>query len=109
MAEYILKKRIMRRVYAVWFLKKLTSPIFMKFLILVGALRLSVSLVSVPNVVHNWPALWNIPANYHFFVSALQNTDNGVRLISGLILGLAFWIIYDIIKRSSILTFLRHT
>lgn len=103
MAEQILKKRIMRRVYAVWALKKLTSPIFMKFLILVGSVRLSFSMVSIPNILHNLPPSWDLSANYRFLTAAFWHTDSAVKLISIMILGTALWLIQDLLSRSLIL------
>jgi len=103
MAEQILKRRIMRRVYAVWILKRLTSPVFMKLLILVGILRVSLSVVSVPNVLQNSPSLLSDPvASYAFFNAAFWNTDIAVKCLAIAIVATALWLVRDIFTESPV-------
>lgn len=85
----------MRRVYAVWVLKKLTSPLFMKFLILVGMIRISFSMVSVPNILKNSPPLLDTAASYQFFTAAFWHTEIGVKLVAVSIVGLLLWLARD--------------
>jgi esterase/lipase superfamily enzyme len=52
----ILKKRVMRRIYAIWFLRKATSPIFVKtgiFLLFVLAASYYISFIDIIKNVFN--------------------------------------------------------
>jgi|GEM_PF-4054362 len=95
----------MRRVYTVWALKKLTSPVFMKFLILVGVVRLSFSMVSVPNIWHNSPSFLSDPlGSYNFFNAAFWHTAMPVKFITIAILLLAALLLRDILVRRPVLS-----
>jgi hypothetical protein len=88
----------MRRVYAIWILKKLTSPLFMKFLILVGMIRVSFSMVSIPNILKNSPSFLDTSASYQFFTTAFWHTEIGVKFIAVMILVFLCWLVRDLFK-----------
>jgi len=95
----------MRRVYAVYFLRKLSSPTFMKFLIFAGILRWSVMTVSVPDVIQNSPALWNLPASYLFFSTAFFHTGINTKFLLVALLGVSYLLVRDLFGRTSALEY----
>jgi hypothetical protein len=87
-----LKKRIMRRVYAVWFAKRITSPFVIKFVVLILFIFRMGSYVSFSNVVANMPSF----ASYGFFWSAFLNTETALKLLLVGVFLLAVWLLRDI-------------
>jgi len=96
-----LTKQIMRRVYFVYFLRKLFSPTAMKLVMLFAVLRESFSVVSVPNVLANSPSILNPLASYQFFTTAFWNTEITVRLLLVAFFALSLWLIQDFVKKTS--------
>lgn len=92
----------MRRIYAVWILRKLTSPTAMKLIMLFAVLKESFSVVSVSNVLANSPSLWNFFASYRFFMSAFWNTETVVRLLFIACLALFAWVIRDFARKTAL-------
>jgi hypothetical protein len=92
----------MRRVYTVWLLRKLSSPVAMKTLMLLAVLKESLSVVSLPHIVANSPSLLDPMANYRFFSNAFFTTEIGVRLLLLAFLAISFWLIRDLIQKSPI-------
>lgn len=70
----------MRRVYAIWMLRKVTSPRVAKFLILVAAVWQFKDRVFVAKVFENMPSLADVQATYSFFSSAMMHTQLTVQL-----------------------------
>ncbi len=70
-----LKTKIMRRVYTIWVLRKMTSPRAAKFLIVVTSVWQFKENVFVSNVLSNMPSLVNIKGIYSFFLSAILHTQ----------------------------------
>jgi len=66
-----LKNRIMRRVYAVWIIKKVFSPIVIKTAILLAFVWQMAALVSFTNVLANTNSI----IDYNFFWHAFLNTE----------------------------------
>ncbi len=97
MPQQVLRKRIMRRVYTVWVLKKLTSPIAMKLLILAGIMKQSFSLVSVSNVIKNSPSFLDPVASSTFVTRAFLHTELSVQFLTLATLALLLWFIRDAI------------
>jgi hypothetical protein len=75
-----LNTRIMRRVYAIWMLRKATSPRVVKLLILLTAVWQIKDRVFVSKVIENMPSLADIQATYGFFSSAMMHTQLTVQL-----------------------------
>lgn len=97
MTNQELKNNIMRRVYVIFFLRKLTSL----FAIKVSALALlfvsANFLVSVRDVLINMPDMQHLNAVYHFYLSAFLHTELPVQLLIVAVLTLFVFIVKDII------------
>ena len=76
-----LKNNIMRRVYAVFILRKITSPFSLKLFMLSALLIASNFLVSVKNVLLNMPSWNRIGALYDFYVGAFLQTELTVQIV----------------------------
>ena len=82
-----LTKRIMRRVYFVWFMRQIFNRVTAKLALVLLFIWQFVQYVSVRDVISNWhPADWGISGSYAFFESALRNTEFTVQI---LMLGMA--------------------
>jgi hypothetical protein len=77
-----LKKKIMRRVYGTFFVRKVSSPFAVKLYILVSFTGFLISQISLGNVVANMPQVTNLGALYRFSTSAFLNTEMIVQLLS---------------------------
>ena len=91
-----LQKRIMRRVYAVFLIKRAVGPTALKLYTLMLASAGIVSLVSVGNVFANMPA--DIAGALTFVLYALSHTEFIIQLLVFGTLGAALWLIRDIIR-----------
>ena len=76
-----LKNNIMRRVYAVFILRKITSPFSLKLFMLSALLIASNFLVSVKNVLLNMPSWNRIDALYDFYAGAFLQTELAVQIV----------------------------
>lgn len=93
-----LKKKIMRRVYLAFFLRRMASPLAVKSYMLVAFLGFLVSQVSVSNVAANMPRVTDIAALYRFSLGAFLNTEFIVQLLSvGIVLAM-FLLLKDMAK-----------
>lgn len=95
----VFKKRIMRRVYAIWVLRKFFSPFSMKILILLGVMKQSANMIFVRSVLHNAPSPLDPMANFQFFSGAFFHTNITIKLLLILTLALSAWLLRDIIVR----------
>jgi ubiquinone biosynthesis protein Coq4 len=92
------KDSIMRRVYAVWFLKKVASPAAVKLALLgLFLLRLK-EYVSVRHVIANAPSLTEIGVNLKFFASAFANAEFAVQFLSFGLATLSLWFVADLFR-----------
>jgi len=80
MYENNLRKSIMRRVYAVWALRKLTSPFFVKGYIFALLFYLMASEVSFVNVLTNAPGASDLFKNVKFFSNAVAMSEPIVQV-----------------------------
>lgn len=94
----ILTKRIMRRVYVIWFLKTVLSPRVLKVVILLGLLKGSFELVHVRSVFANAPSFFDPAAIYQFSISAFANTEFAVQAVILGIIAFSFWLAKDILR-----------
>jgi hypothetical protein len=93
-----LKKKIMRRVYFTYYLRKVFSPLAIKAYLLISFVGFISSQVSFANIMANMPSITNISALYHFYTSAFLNTGFIVQLLSvGMLLAI-FLLLKDIVK-----------
>ena len=75
-----LKTRVMRRVYAIWMLRRATSPRVLKFLILVASIWQFKERVFVSAVFANMPNLADLTSTYNFFLAAVVQTQFAVQV-----------------------------
>jgi len=100
-----LKKRIMRRVYLVSFLRQILSPFVFKGTVLFIFMALGNVLVSVPNVISNMSIFTNVNASFLFLLNAFLHTEFLVQVVlSGSII-LTIWLFKDFLR---IISFLNH-
>lgn len=98
MTEQELKMRIMRRVRWIHTLKRITHPAAVRVYVL-SALFIGVaSLVSVPNVLANMPALADVSRLYSFMVSAFAHTELVVQIGVLFAFALAVWVVRDVVR-----------
>ena len=86
----------MRRVYAVFFIKRAVGPTALKLYTLMLASAGIVSLVSVGNIFANMPA--DLVGAFTFVFYALSHTEFIVQLLVFGTLGAALWLVRDIIQ-----------
>lgn len=94
-----LRRRIMRRVYAIWFAKKLLSPKAVKAYIFTGLVVQVLGVVSVRSVIANSPSLFDIPHTSQFLGNAFVNTDVVVQLSLSALILITTWTFYDMFRR----------
>ena len=102
MAEYIasVRRDIMRRVYVVFFLRKVVKPFVIK-MGSVAALGVAVAaLVSVRNVLGNMPSPAEFVSFGKFIFSAFANTELSVQALSLAVALLAAFAIRDLARVS---------
>ena len=90
-----LRQRIVRRVYLIWFAKKLLSPRAVKAYIFAGFLAEILGTVSVRNVIANSPSFSDVTHTSEFFGSAFVNTDMTVQISLFAIIFMAAWLLHD--------------
>jgi hypothetical protein len=98
-----LKKSTMRRIYAVWFVRKVASPAVVKFAIVIAILWRLKEYVSLRQVIANAPSLAAPTQVALFFEHAFANTQ---FVVQGLVLALivfALWCARDLIKGYAVL------
>jgi hypothetical protein len=94
-----LKKTIMRRVYAVAFLKRtLFRPVFMKAGVLVILMVSTFFVVSVPNVINNILVGKRFDEQVFSFMQAFLGTEMVVKVIILLGFLVCFGLVSDIVK-----------
>lgn len=71
-----LKKKIMRKVYLIWFLRQISSPFLVKTFFLAAALAEASFFYSLPNIFKNiFLASGNFPTLSGFMFSSFRHTD----------------------------------
>ena len=92
-----LKKSIMRRVRAVWFLRRVTSPVFVKlYIFIILGWQFAVN-VSLSNIFANAPGLSDLGKNLIFFTNAFANTELTIKLVLISILAIFIWLCFDVL------------
>ncbi len=99
-----LKKKIMRRVYLTYFLRKVFNPLAIKVYLLASFIGFITVQVSLANVFANMPSVVNIGALYRFSVSAFLNTEFAVQLLSVGVLVAIFLLLKDIVNTHPVST-----
>ena len=93
-----LRKRIMRRVYAVYALQKVLSRTALKVYAGLALLYGVKVFVHVEAVANNMPDFTNLSGLYDFSLSAIVNTNIAVQFIVFGVAALAVWIMRDAIR-----------
>lgn len=93
-----LKRRIMRRVWMVWFIRQAIHPTVLKALVAVLFFWRSTAYVSYGQVFENAPSLANIPGNLSFAWNAATHTEMTTLLLVVSVLALGVWTMSDIAK-----------
>ncbi len=97
----LLTKRIMRRIYFVWAIRMVLSPMVLKSLIAVLFFWRSTAFVSYANVFANAPQFWDIPSNVQFFRSAAMHAETTTLLLVSGTLALVVWVGMDMLSRKN--------
>lgn len=84
-----LKKKIMRRVYTLYVMRQLLSPLALKVYTLVFLFAGTATLVSVSNVFKNMPQLSDVGGILYFSFSAFLNTE---VLVQSLVIGMVVFL-----------------
>ena len=93
------KRKIMRRVYVVWFSKKIFNTLTMKAALIILLMWQITSYVSVKNVIANWNFNDGFAASYAFLESAILNTELMTQVLALGILMFIGLLVRDIIMR----------
>lgn len=98
------KKETMRRIYLVFFMRKLVGRIALKTYAVLGILYLQTYAVSFTNVVKNMPAMTDVGAVARFYSYAFLNTQASVQAMTLLIFAFLLWLFRDLFRpgRSSL-------
>jgi hypothetical protein len=103
MTENVFKKRIMRRVYLLYAIRKIRGPILSKFILFSLFLLALSSLVSIPSIISNMPL--SAGALYDFLVAAFLNTHFTVQAILTLMMIAGILLIREIVAKISMNTY----
>lgn len=91
----------MRRVYFIYAVRQLTSPLSLKAVTL-GACALAATYwVSLSQVFLNMPSMSDFAALFKFFSSAFIETNGAVKLLVIASLGILFMLLRDIVRNFS--------
>ncbi len=100
-----LQKSIMRRIYAVWFVRKVASPAVLKGFIAAALLWRLKEYVSLRNVIANAPSLADPAAALGFFQYAFLHTQSIVQILALSVIALCLWLARDVIRAYAVLFF----
>jgi len=93
-----IKKRIMRRVYTVYALRKVLSNTALKIYASIALLYGIKVFVHVAAVAENMPDFSNVAGLYNFMLYSVMNTELAVQFIVFGSAVLAIWVMRDTIK-----------
>ena len=93
-----LKSQIMRRVYMVHLLKRVTSPVAIRVYIVVAVLWQVVLRVSVINVIKNSPNVIDLGHFSQFAIRTFQGTELIVQVLVAALFAFGVWLVRDILK-----------
>ena len=101
-ANIQLKKRIMRRVYVISFLKRVFHPFILKGAVLVVLIIVGSVLVSVPNVIANMVSAVKAGSFFSFAINTILQTEVLVQIVFLNSLVLVAWLIVDAVRSFSL-------
>ena len=96
--ELILKQQIMMRVRFVYGVKSLPRVFIPKLALLASLVAVAGFFVSVPNVLHNMPNLFEVENFARFFVTAFLNTKIAIQAISLGTVAVMFLMVRDLTR-----------
>ena len=96
--ELILKEQIMMRVRFIYGVRALPRVFVPKLAVLASLVAVAGFFVSVPNVLHNMPSLFEIGNFTRFVVSAFLNTKLAIQIVSLGSLAVTLFMLRDIAK-----------
>jgi len=91
-------KKIMRRVYLIYYLRLLIRPASLRLALFVSSFVAISAIVSVKNVLLNAQQLSNISDLYAFIVGAFGNTSLAVQIISAAMIVTLMFLMKDLAK-----------
>ncbi len=94
----LLHQRIMRGVYRVYLIKKLTGKAACRWYLLAGIFAALQPFVSFSHVIRNAPRAWDPMYYYDFGVAALSHTENTVRILTALLVLVLLWMGVDVLR-----------
>jgi len=97
-----LKKRIMRRIYVLFVLRKLINAKAMKAYTVTGFIYGVLSLVSIGNIVANMPQISDLSGLLTFVLYALTHTEFVVQILIFGTLAVSLWLVKDIAQESKV-------
>lgn len=97
-----LTKRIMRRVYLIWFARQVFNTLTLKVALIALLLSQFVEHVSIKNVIANWHADWGIATSYAFLQSAVLETEFIVQMIMAGFVVLGSLLVRDIVLKRKV-------
>lgn len=95
--ETAFRRGIMRRVQAIWFLRRLFHPMLVKLYILAIVAAELATRISVPNVLANAPGVSDPWRNVGFFTSAFMKCDPIIKVFIALGGIMILWLIYGLL------------
>lgn len=98
--EQELRKKIMRRVYGIYIVRQLTSPL-MRFAVLATVFFAIASSVSLPHVFQNALTVSSIPGFVTFWTVALVSTTVAVKVFTLVAFAVVAWTLWDVVSRST--------
>lgn len=100
MNDSILKKRIMRSIYFVYYAKRLLSPVAIRLYLAAALLGGILSTVSIGNVFKNAISTTSISSFSSFFSYAFMNTGLIVQVLLISVVAYSLFITRDLVKYS---------
>lgn len=96
--EKILKENIMMRVRFIYGVKSLPRVFVPKLALLATLVAMAGFFISVPNVLHNMPSLFEVGNLIRFFVVAFLNTKIAIQVIGFGTLAVVFFLVRDVTR-----------
>ena len=98
MNEKRLKKKIMRRVYTVYYMRQLRRVLAVEVFAFTFFAFMLISRISVSHIIENMPRFSDIPALFRFLTAAFFNTEFVVQVVFVGVAVASFLLLKDIIK-----------
>lgn len=99
MENTFLKKRIMRRVYLTFLMRKLREPFIVQMCLLFLLGVSSFLAISIKSIFINTPKTFAFSELYHFYSYAFMHTEVFVKLLIVTLLVLMGWMLQNAISR----------